>query len=161
MDLTELEPWPLEQLGYPLLSGYSIGPRDNRIHTAMTVGAGVSRLTSRYVVSDCTMTLQLTDGEEAYFRWWVHNRINLGNDYFRMPIRTGAGINDTAVRFAPGGIGQSQRAGARWRIQCKLEMVGSVATTLAELLIRELVETSAISLQAATNQLEQTIHEDW
>jgi len=161
MDLTELEPWPLEQLGHPLLSGYSIGPRDNRIHTAMTVGAGVSRLTSRYVVSDCTMTLQLTDGEEAYFRWWVHNRINLGNDYFRMPIRTGAGINDTAVRFAPKGIGPTQRAGTRCRIQCKLTTVGSVAATLTEPLVTELAETNVLSLQAAAELLEQTIHEDW
>ncbi|MCV6612023.1 MAG: hypothetical protein OIF55_14700 [Amphritea sp.] len=156
--MSDLEQWPEQQLGLGLLRGFRYAPRDSRQLSKMEAGAGVSRLKSRDAVVDHRFTLSFTGGQEAYFRWWYHNKINQGVDWFSIRMRTGAGINTVPAFFVK--VGESRLVGQRFQIQGHLMVRGLPATQMTEEQVLALVEHDAMPLQAGADQLHQTIHSD-
>jgi len=161
MDLSDLEPWPVAQLGYPLRAGYSYKTIDQRQFTAMTAGAPVARLASHVQLLDLSFTLQLTEGQENYFRWWLANKLNHGTDYFTLDIKTGGGLNTVAVLFAKNGVGQSTPSGTGMRIACKAIGIGNPAAQMSEQLATDLLTINPRDLQIGLALLRKTLHEDW
>ncbi|WP_028471285.1 Ig-like domain-containing protein [Neptunomonas japonica] len=149
MDITDLEPWPLEQLDYPLKRGYSYAVRDNREMSSMYSGPGISRLISRFTITDYQASLLFSKGEELYFRWWIANKLNHGNDYFAMPLLTGAGINTVAAMFSKKGIGASVLDGNRYRISIKLTSFALPAELLTEAEALSLLSSEVVAVNSA------------
>lgn len=161
MNTTDLEPWPLEQLNYPLKRGYSYAVRDNREMSSMYSGPGISRLISHFTITDYQASLLFSKGEELYFRWWIANKLNHGNDYFAMPLLTGAGINTVAAMFSKKGIGASVLDGNRYRINIKLTSFALPAELLTEAEALALLSVGPHQLQLSVQQLDNIINEDW
>ncbi|BBB29379.1 hypothetical protein [Neptunomonas japonica] len=163
MDITDLEPWPLEQLDYPLKRGYRYTVRDNREISSMYSGPGISRLISRFTITDYQASLLFSKGEELYFRWWISNKLNHGNDYFAMPLLTGAGMNTVAAIFSKNGIGASVLDGNRYRINIKLTSFALPAESMTEAEALAALETDPvlIALVESKNKLYNIVHGDW
>ena len=93
-DLVELVTWPYDVLGEAavfLRQSYKYNSRDNREFSEMSSGPPASRLMSSYVIADHSGLLALNDGQLVYFEWWYTNKINHGNEWFKINLMTAAG----------------------------------------------------------------------
>ena len=160
MDLTDLPAYPHDKIGYPLRSGYSFKTRDLREVSDMMVGPGISHLISHYTVSDCAFTLRLSNGEEGYFRWWLANKINHGNSWFKMKIRTGEGLRYMPCHIASDGIGNSQYQNGSWTIACQLIVIGHPAEAMTETAAETLLQNGPGDAYS-TARLNDTINGEW
>jgi hypothetical protein len=163
-DLAELETWPYEVLGNAAVfmkQGSSYRPRENRQFSEMSSGPPISRLMSTHIIAEHTGRLELLDGELSYFEWWYANKINHGNDYFKINLMTGSGFNTVAAKFAKNGLGTASMKGNRHSVTCNLiaEELPSLALTEEQAI--SLAKTGTFKLQLASNGLQQVVNEDW
>ena len=163
-DLTELEIWPYDVLGDAAVfmrQSYKYNSRDNRQFSEMSPGLPASRLMSTYVIADHSGLLALNDGELVYFEWWYTNKINHGNNWFKINLMTAAGMNSVPAKFAKNGKGIASLDRMRYSLPCKLIAVELPSITLTEAEVKTLVQTGAFKLQVAANGLEEIVHGDW
>ncbi|MCV6612447.1 MAG: hypothetical protein OIF55_16925 [Amphritea sp.] len=160
MNIDDLEPWPLAKLDYPLNNGYRYQRHDNRQHSQMEAGAGVSRLKSRYTVVEYQFELLLTAAQEAYFRWWIAAKINMGNDWFAMPLLTGAAVNTVAAQFSKKGIGASVKSGRFFRVKCKAVSFELPSEQLEEPVLDDLLHLGTMEFTAGVDTLRKAVNED-
>jgi hypothetical protein len=163
-DLAELETWPYEVLGRAAIfmrSGYSYKPKENRQFSSMSSGPPTSRLMSTHIIADHSGKLELLDGELSYFEWWYANKINHGNDYFKINLMTGAGFNTVVAKFAKNGKGAATIKGMRYTLNCKLIVIELPTLALTEQEAIALANSGTFKLQLASNELKQVVHEDW
>ena len=163
-DLAELEMWPHNVLGRAaefMRQGYSYNVRDTRQHSEMSAGPPATRLMSTSIIADHNGKLDLNDGELAYFEWWYANKINHGNDWFKVKLLTGAGRNTVVAKFAKNGKGGPQLSGLRFSVTCKLTVLELPAIALSEQDAIALVKTGTFKMQLVSNELKQVVNEEW
>jgi hypothetical protein len=153
IDTTGLEEWPTEYLDYPLQDSYVYAPREKRVGSDMYAGPGSTKLKTRQTIVDVSFTLQFTYGQEAYFRWWLKNKISEGTEFFMMPLHTGAGMNSQAIKFAIDGIGGSRRDGLLYYITCKAETFGHPAEALSEQFVKDLATYNTEDIEMAAEKV--------
>lgn len=159
-----LEEWPHTLLGSAatfLREGYQYTTRDNRQFSKMSSGPELSRLVSRTLVSDVTGQLALTEGELLYFEWWYLNKINYGNDWFKIQLMTPAGLNTVAAKFTKSGKGAPTRRGIKHTVRCKLMTVGSPIDQFSEQEIIDLISIGPFKLQSSIKELYAIVNEEW
>jgi len=160
-DLNDLEHWPVERVGFGLLANYRYEPVDAREFTEMSSGPPMARLVTQFTLVNHFFDLELTFEQEAYFRWWVANKIARGIAWFAIDLHTGAGMNLVPAMFAKNGIGGSKRDGNRYRISCKVLTLELPAEKLPESVVLELVEHGTTDLQEGSRLLRKVVHEEW
>ena len=152
--MADVEQWPAELIGYGRLQNYRYKPRSNRVSNEMSSGPPVTRLLSRDVIVDHYFDLKLTDGQLAYFEWWLVNRIGEGEDWFLIKLRSGAGLNECKAKFVQ--IGEAKRQGLSNVVSVQLMTRDRPELTLtqqqAELLARydslDVQESAVVGQQA-------------
>jgi len=158
--MTELlEAWPVEHLGHFMAGGYRYKPRDTRVQTQMSSGPPKSRQVTRDQIVDHYFSLSFTFEEEAYFRWWVKHRIEMGNAWCELPLHTGAGMANCPAFFV--NIGDSTRFGGRYQINCQALTRTKPGEELTETQVLALLDYGALKLQSYSNALASIINEEW
>lgn len=157
MDTSNLIEWPVGLLDYPLQASYTYAPREKRVTNETYAGVGQSKIKTRQTIVDVSCTLQLTYGQEAYFRWWLKHKLNDGLDHFLMPLHTGAGMNTQPVVFAQNGIGESRREGLIYYITAKLIAYEHPAEALSESFVEDLATYNTEDIEYAAEVIEEVI----
>ncbi len=163
-DLAELPDWPTVELGAAaefLRQGFSYQLRDNRRHSELGQGMPVSQLQSRQTVVDLQGTLLLSQQDIRYFEWWWANVINHGNDYFKMPLITGAGVDTVVAKFAENGRGASTLSGLKYRVSCRLIITELPGVRLSKQHNIDVVTYGAPLLERAADKLYEIVHGAW
>jgi len=163
-DLAELEIWPYDVLGRAatfMRQSYSYKTRDNRQHSEMSSGPPATRLTSNYIITDHKGRLELKDGELAYFEWWYINKINHGNDWFKINLMSGSGMNTVVAKFAKNGKGSPTLSRMLYTLTCNLIALELPSSTLTEQEAIDLAQTGTFKLQLASHGLQQVVNEEW
>lgn len=163
-DLAELPDWPTVELGAAaefLRQGFSYQLKDNRRHGDLGQGMSVSQLQSRQTVVDLQGTLLLSQQDIRYFEWWWVNVINHGNDYFKMPLRTEAGLNTVVAKFAMNGRGAAMLSGVKYRVGCRLIITELPGMRLSEQHNKDLITYGAELIKLAADKLNEIVHGAW
>lgn len=153
--------WPTADLPLGLLQGYRFSDRERQVETPTESGPPRSRLKSRTPVRDFYFDLRLTSAQLAVFDVFYERELGAGINWFYMPMRTGAGVNLTLVKFPKGGKGPARADGMRWRIQCHLISYQRMAIVLDDDTLAALSAYGTESLQSSADVLHNIIHRDW
>ena len=162
--LAELELWPYETMGRSAVfmnRGYTYSPRDTREFSQMSAGAPLSRLMSKNLIVDHVGALELKQDELSYFEWWYYNKINYGNDYFKIQLMTATGYNTVVAKFAKNGKGQVSKTGITYKLTCKLIAMQLFGVTLTEQQIAQLTHIGVINTQAVSSELDEIVNGAW
>lgn len=115
--------WPAT-LPAPLLSGYSVSPREQVARTEMDGGNTRARRRTTARIDMVTATWSLTDTEMATFRAWWDGATDAagGASWFTITLRAGYGGTESVdARFA--GPWQAEEITPRkWRVSATLEV---------------------------------------
>ena len=115
-----MERWPSQ---FPLpTSALNLDGLDNAVRTTME--AGTVRQRRRFTVEALQVkaTWELSDVELEVFTAFHKHRINLGNDWFVLPMPSGGGIKDHVVRMVQGKFSQDYQNVGRWRVSATLDV---------------------------------------
>ncbi len=151
--------WPIEKLG--LLSGYNYERVDNRVATPASAGPGRERLTSRTPMIYHNFKITLDSAQLLALERFYYGDLNHGLGWFKIPLRSAAGINLTKVKFLPKGFGKSQAKGLKWSISLKLMTYQNLSVTLDDETVAAINELGTEDLQRAAEIIHTVVHEDW
>ena len=154
-----IESWPVEQIGHLMAMNYRYEPRDPRVWTEISAGMPKDRLLSHDIIVDHYFSLSFTFAEEAYFRWWLKNRVDTGRAWFLLPLHSGAGMNDSEAKFRK--VSDSKRVGLRYQIDCHVITRKKPAEELTEAEVLALLEFGTTELQTYSQELNAIVNEDW
>lgn len=119
-----METWPTS---FGLPSTNFAGAQDaNSIRTTME--SGVVRQRRRFTAERLVLNAkwEWNDLQMAVFIAFHKFRLNLGNDYFIMPLPLGGGVNNHVVRFLDGKFAQNYSAVSHWDVSAQLEVLERV-----------------------------------
>lgn len=153
--------WPMANLPLGLLANYRYKDRERRVETSMAAGPPRQRIKSRTPVRDFYFDLSLTSAQLAALDVFYENDLNAGLGWFYMPLRTGAGMNLTLVKFALNGKGEARTQGMKWRVACHLITYQRMAIALDDETLAALQTYGTEDLQAGNDLLHNIIHQDW
>lgn len=100
----------------------SVETSANTVRTQMDSGAVRQRRRFTTEQSQVNITWEMPDVQGAVFISFHKNSINLGADWFLMPLSLGGGLRDHEVRFVDGKYSQSYADVGYWTFSAKLDI---------------------------------------
>ncbi len=112
----------------------------------MSSGPPLSRLMSSQVIVDHTATLLLKAEQLMYFEWWWANKINHGNNYFKITLMTSTGMNTVVAAFSKNGKGAAIMSGLYYRLVCNLTALELPSLAIPEDLAKNVAKQNGLKM---------------
>ena len=125
--------------------------------------SGTVRQRRRFTVEalQVKVSWELSDVELEVFTAFHKHRLNLGNDWFTLPMPSGGGVKDHTVRFVQGKFSQDYQNVGRWRVSATMDVRDRDTLSAAVLDVFMEAGTDPVALQAfvtSVNNLHNLVH---
>ncbi|PRA53166.1 MULTISPECIES: transposase [Pseudomonas] len=109
------------ELPLPLQEGYGLNTADPMRATPMVTGRTRYRIRHRRTPTSASFSFNFDEEEAALFEGWYEWSINLGLEWFEMPLQTPLGLQVHLVHFKRMYGGGELAQIKRWRFTAELE----------------------------------------
>lgn len=109
------------ELPLPLQEGYGLSTVDPMRATPMVTGRTRYRIATRKPPTSARFTFNFNEQEAALFEGWHTWALNLGFEWFEMPLQTPLGLQVHQVHFKGMYTGGELAQVKRWRFSAELE----------------------------------------